>query len=48
MLVQEQELFHSFNNLNSLRHSLSAGEPLNPEVIRIWKNLTNLDVYGML
>jgi acetyl-CoA synthetase len=28
-----------------LRHCMSAGEPLNPEVIRIWKNRFNLDVY---
>jgi acetyl-CoA synthetase len=28
-----------------LRHCMSAGEPLNPEVIRIWKNRFNLDIY---
>ena len=28
-----------------LRHCMSAGEPLNPEVIRIWKSRFNLDVY---
>jgi acetyl-CoA synthetase len=28
-----------------LRHCMSAGEPLNPEVIRIWKNRFGLDVY---
>lgn len=28
-----------------LRHCMSAGEPLNPEVIRIWRNRFNLDVY---
>ncbi len=32
-------------NLSSLRHCLSAGEPLNPEVIRIWKNATGCDIY---
>jgi acyl-coenzyme A synthetase/AMP-(fatty) acid ligase len=29
----------------SLRHSLSAGEPLNPEVIRVWADHTGLTVY---
>ena len=28
-----------------LRHCLAAGEPLNPEVIRIWKETFNLDIY---
>ncbi|MCU0846995.1 MAG: AMP-binding protein [Spirochaetes bacterium] len=28
-----------------LRHSLSAGEPLNPEVIKSWKDSTGLDIY---
>ncbi|MDG6219872.1 MAG: AMP-binding protein [Candidatus Thermoplasmatota archaeon] len=28
-----------------LRHSLSAGEPLNPEVIKVWKQVTGLDIY---
>ena len=35
--------------LPKLRHCVSAGEPLNPEVIEIWKNafgLTILDGYG--
>ena len=31
-------------NLN-LRHCMSAGEPLNPEVIRVWKKAFDLDVY---
>jgi acetyl-CoA synthetase len=28
-----------------LRHCMSAGEPLNPEVIRAWKEAFNLDIY---
>ena len=38
------------HDLSGLRHCLSAGEPLNPEVIRIWedgtKGLTIYDGYG--
>ncbi len=36
-------------NFGSLRHSVGAGEPLNPEVIEIWKRATGLtirDGYG--
>jgi medium-chain acyl-CoA synthetase len=29
----------------TLRHCVSAGEPLNAEVIRQWKDSTGLDVY---
>ena len=40
----------SAHNLSGLRHCLSAGEPLNPEVIRIWQEgtggLTVYDGYG--
>jgi len=32
-------------NLSRLRHCVSAGEPLNPEVIRIWKEKTCLLIY---
>jgi acetyl-CoA synthetase len=32
-------------DLTSLRHCVSAGEPLNPEVIRVWKEGTNLTIY---
>ena len=32
-------------DLSSIRHSISAGEPLNPEVMRVWKNMTGTDVY---
>lgn len=28
-----------------LRHCLAAGEPLNPEVIRVWKDYFKLDIY---
>jgi len=43
MLIQEPSLKDaSFPNL---RHSLSAGEPLNPEVIRVWKDVTGSDIY---
>jgi len=28
-----------------LRHSMSAGEPLNPEIIRVWKDAFNLEIY---
>jgi acyl-coenzyme A synthetase/AMP-(fatty) acid ligase len=39
---------HQFD-FSSLRHSVAAGEPLNPEVIRVWKEATGqtiLDGYG--
>ncbi len=32
-------------NLSRLRHCVSAGEPLNPEVIRVWKEKTGLTIY---
>lgn len=32
-------------DLSSLRHCISAGEPLNPRVIQIWKNRFGLDIY---
>jgi acetyl-CoA synthetase len=31
-------------DFSSLRHSLSAGEPLNPEVIRVWKDATGTQI----
>lgn len=46
VLVQED--LRSYD-LSSLRQCTSAGEPLNPEVIKIWKNATGLiirDGYG--
>jgi acetyl-CoA synthetase len=33
------------HDLSALRHCTSAGEPLNPEVIRAWRNGTGLAVY---
>jgi acetyl-CoA synthetase len=32
-------------NLRKLRHCVSAGEPLNPEVIRVWKETTGLLIH---
>ncbi len=32
-------------DLGSIRHSISAGEPLNPEVIRVWYETTNTTVH---
>ena len=32
-------------DLTSLRHCTSAGEPLNPEVMAVWKRATGLDIY---
>jgi len=32
-------------NLSSIRHATGAGEPLNPEVIRIWKDATDTDIH---
>ncbi|MBO8170872.1 MAG: AMP-binding protein [Bacillaceae bacterium] len=42
MLVQEDLTQYK---LNSLRHCVAAGEPLNPEVIAKWKNETGLTIY---
>ena len=32
-------------DLTSVRHSLAAGEPLNPEIIRVWKEYTGTTIY---
>jgi acyl-coenzyme A synthetase/AMP-(fatty) acid ligase len=32
-------------DLSSLRHCMSAGEPLNPEIIRVWEETTGLMIY---
>jgi acetyl-CoA synthetase len=32
-------------DLSSLQHCISAGEPLNPDVIKKWKDRFNLDIY---
>jgi len=42
MLVQADMAAH---DLSGLRHCTSAGEPLNPEVIRAWKAGSGLEVY---
>ena len=46
MLVQEDLHLFSFE---SLRHCVSAGEPLNPEIIKVWRQATGViirDGYG--
>ena len=35
----------SAHDLSGLRHCTSAGEPLNPEVIRVWEERTGLTIY---
>jgi acetyl-CoA synthetase len=35
----------SRHDLSGLRHCTSAGEPLNPEVIRVWEESTGLTIY---
>lgn len=42
MFVQ-QDL--SEQNFNKLRHCVGAGEPLNPEVIEVWKKTTGITIY---
>jgi acyl-coenzyme A synthetase/AMP-(fatty) acid ligase len=32
-------------DFSSLRHTTSAGEPLNPEVMSVWREATGLDIY---
>ncbi len=32
-------------DLSSLRHCMSAGEPLNPEIIKVWEDATGLKIY---
>ncbi|XP_012866607.1 PREDICTED: acyl-coenzyme A synthetase ACSM3, mitochondrial [Dipodomys ordii] len=43
MLVQNDMTSYKFK---SLKHCVSAGEPINPEVTEQWKNLTGLDIYN--
>jgi medium-chain acyl-CoA synthetase len=43
--------FMKANPPKALEHCTGAGEPLNPEVIRQWKNVTGLeikDAYGQV
>jgi acetyl-CoA synthetase/medium-chain acyl-CoA synthetase len=42
LFVQEELAKHRFAHL---RHCVSAGEPLNPEVIETWKRATGLTIY---
>ncbi len=42
MLVLEDLSAYDFT---SVRHSLAAGEPLNPEIIRVWKEYTGTTIY---
>jgi acyl-coenzyme A synthetase/AMP-(fatty) acid ligase len=37
--------FEKKYDLSSLRHCISAGEPLNPEVIKEWKKRLDLEIY---
>ncbi|MBT9138905.1 MAG: Acetyl-coenzyme A synthetase [Syntrophomonadaceae bacterium] len=39
-----QENLRSYN-FNTLRHCVAAGEPLNPEVINVWKEATGTMIY---
>jgi acetyl-CoA synthetase len=32
-------------NLSTLKHCISAGEPLNPEIIKKWKKLFDIDIF---
>ncbi len=42
ILLQENLRSYSFN---TLRHCVAAGEPLNPEVINVWKEATGTMIY---
>jgi acetyl-CoA synthetase/medium-chain acyl-CoA synthetase len=42
-LVVRQDLFK--RRLTTLRHCVTAGEPLNPEVLNLWKEATGLTLY---
>ncbi|WP_449246422.1 acyl-CoA synthetase [Desulfarculus baarsii] len=41
MLIQQDLKAYDF----TLRHCMSAGEPMNPEVIKAWRDGTGLDIY---
>uniref|UniRef100_A0A8D1E0Y9 medium-chain acyl-CoA ligase n=1 Tax=Sus scrofa TaxID=9823 RepID=A0A8D1E0Y9_PIG len=43
MLVQNDKTRNC--KFKSLKHCVSAGEPINPEVTEQWRNLTGLDIY---
>ncbi|XP_006876040.1 PREDICTED: acyl-coenzyme A synthetase ACSM3, mitochondrial [Chrysochloris asiatica] len=42
MLIQNDMTSYNFK---SLKHCVSAGEPMNPEVTEHWRNQTGLDIY---
>lgn len=42
-MIVRQNLTHW--NFPHLRHCVTAGEPLNPETMRLWKTATGLDLY---
>ncbi|XP_055265592.1 acyl-coenzyme A synthetase ACSM3, mitochondrial [Moschus berezovskii] len=42
MLVQNDKASYKFK---SLKHCVTAGEPINPEVMEQWRNRTGLDIY---
>ncbi|KAH0504222.1 Acyl-coenzyme A synthetase ACSM3, mitochondrial [Microtus ochrogaster] len=42
MLVQNDTISYKFK---SLKHCVSAGEPINPEVMEQWRRKTGLDIY---
>jgi acyl-coenzyme A synthetase/AMP-(fatty) acid ligase len=44
MMVKETSSGDSFS-FRAARHFVAAGEPLNPEIIEIWKNRTGLYIY---
>jgi benzoate-CoA ligase family protein len=44
MFVSHNDIENKYN-LSSLRHCISAGEPLNPEVIKKWKAMFNLNIF---
>jgi benzoate-CoA ligase family protein len=44
LFVAEKDAEKKYD-LSSLRHCISAGEPLNPEVIKEWKRRFKLDIY---
>lgn len=44
MFVSHKNIVKRYD-ISSLRHCISAGEPLNPEVIKKWKDMLNLNIY---
>ena len=44
MLISEDLTKYDFQHL---RHCVSAGEPLNPEAMEVWKEATGIDIYDI-